>query len=349
METLRAFSADQKRRRQDCAKEILTQRLLHRRKSEEKKEKVAPSSNMCDILKNAVRLISRLPEAEKKDLLIQVNRLTQAPRHQRTQTIRTQGYSSNTREQVSTLLTSSRTSVNIAGLELAKMMSIKAATDPPTFKAKDDRGLFRANFAKRAMTLNAAGMLASGIKFKRGLTRKETVKYYMPIRTRLEKLWLALLKMRKMRLTPREVAHEKVFSHTPYEHPYSEQFFLIVKLGDVKAIASYITYNRYLVHDFDPVRQTVLHWATRRNYLEITEMLLKAGANVDATDMMGRTPLFFAAKNSFVDMVKLLISYEADPFLASKKGETPHNATNHQYIKMYIKKAQLVYEIISSA
>ena len=63
---------------------------------------------------------------------------------------------------------------------------------------------------------------------------------------------------------------------------------------------------------------------------------------MDARDIMGRTALFFAAKGDLVNIVKRLISYQADPFQGTKRGETPHDVTKDPYIKLYIKKAQQV-------
>lgn len=171
---------------------------------------------------------------------------------------------------------------------------------------------------------------------------KKPEKYFVKKMTRIEKLWTAILNMRKMRLTPKELAAEQIFSKIPYEHKDSEQFFIAVKLRDVAKINEMLKANRYLVFDFDSVKQTPLHWAVKRGYAEVVEALLRAGAKLDAMDLMGQTPLFLAAKHSFVEVVKLLISQQADPFQPNKKGVTPHDATSNQFIKLYIKKAQLV-------
>jgi len=170
----------------------------------------------------------------------------------------------------------------------------------------------------------------------------ETIKYFIKARTRLEKLWFSIIKMRKMKLTPDILVKNHVFTKKPYEHELSEEFFVAVKLGEFAAVRRYLRINRYLVHDFDSCKQTALHWAAKRGYIDIVDLLIKTGCDVDAVDIMGRSALLFAAKGDFMDVVKLLICGQADPFQFSKHGETPHNLAKNHFIKLYIKKAQQV-------
>lgn len=72
------------------------------------------------------------------------------------------------------------------------------------------------------------------------------------------------------------------------------------------------------------------------------DKLLKEGANIDAVDLMGRTALYFAVKKDYVEIIKLLIYYQADPFIARKNGKRPRDLTNNPFVKLYLKKAQMV-------
>lgn len=75
-------------------------------------------------------------------------------------------------------------------------------------------------------------------------------------------------------------------------------------------------------------------------YLELVKALLDHGANVNArlgeklwfrslfsdstwVDPAGATPLWRAAQSSDIDTIRLLVSYKADPKLATKNGDTP--------------------------
>lgn len=64
-----------------------------------------------------------------------------------------------------------------------------------------------------------------------------------------------------------------------------------------------------------------LHVAVRKGNIFSLEHLLKAGANVEATDADGSTPLFLAATDA--DETALLMAYGADIHKPDKRGRTP--------------------------
>jgi ankyrin repeat protein len=51
--------------------------------------------------------------------------------------------------------------------------------------------------------------------------------------------------------------------------------------------------------------------------------MIERGANVNAPDKQGRTPLHWAAKYNCVDGVKLLLEKKADPTIVDGEGATP--------------------------
>jgi ankyrin repeat protein len=65
--------------------------------------------------------------------------------------------------------------------------------------------------------------------------------------------------------------------------------------------------NRFIVYDYDPVHQTALHWAAKRNRPEIIGILVDYGAFIDSKDIGGRTPLFVASKCGNIKCVKALL------------------------------------------
>lgn len=60
----------------------------------------------------------------------------------------------------------------------------------------------------------------------------------------------------------------------------------------------------------EPDGTTALHWAAHRNDLEIAELLIRAGANVNATNRYGVPPLSLAATNGNAGMLELLLKAE---------------------------------------
>lgn len=69
---------------------------------------------------------------------------------------------------------------------------------------------------------------------------------------------------------------------------------------------------------------TALHWATYRDDVEMAQMLIKAGANLNVKTRIGEmTPLFMAAKNGSAVMIELLLKAESSAKVSNSNGTTP--------------------------
>ena len=82
------------------------------------------------------------------------------------------------------------------------------------------------------------------------------------------------------------------------------------KLGEMRPLTEY----------------TPLHAANEKNQklsLEFTTLLLENGANVNAQDSMGNTPLHYAYGSNFVNCVKLLIDYGANTSIKNNNDHFP--------------------------
>ncbi|KXZ41606.1 hypothetical protein GPECTOR_367g148 [Gonium pectorale] len=77
------------------------------------------------------------------------------------------------------------------------------------------------------------------------------------------------------------------------------------------------------VNAADKVGETPLHVATSEGHLEVVKELLAARADVNATDKDERTPLHFAASKWHLEVVKELLAAGADVKAANKDAATP--------------------------
>src|SRR5262245_53757283 len=66
----------------------------------------------------------------------------------------------------------------------------------------------------------------------------------------------------------------------------------------------------------EPDGSTALHWASYRDDVDSADVLIRAGARVNAANDLGATPLWAAAQNGSEAMVRRLLAAGADPNLA---------------------------------
>ncbi|CDW87853.1 ankyrin repeat-containing protein [Stylonychia lemnae] len=86
-------------------------------------------------------------------------------------------------------------------------------------------------------------------------------------------------------------------------------------------------------------KMTALHWAVKRNYISMAEMLLKNDSKKDSQDILGRTPIHLAAKLNYFEMTKLLLRYKTNLNIKNKKGLTPVEIAGSDDILNLISKA----------
>jgi|WetSurMetagenome_2_1015567.scaffolds.fasta_scaffold24871_1 uncharacterized protein len=104
-------------------------------------------------------------------------------------------------------------------------------------------------------------------------------------------------------------------------------FFKAVKDGDVAKVKEYLEKDKSLVNAVDSsngINETALGIVTFAGNKELTELLIKNGANVNFQDAYGVAPIHGAARTNKLDVIKVLLENKADINLPTTTGkETP--------------------------
>mmetsp|Transcript_24416 Transcript_24416/g.17168 ORF Transcript_24416/g.17168 Transcript_24416/m.17168 type:complete len:98 (+) Transcript_24416:641-934(+) len=84
-------------------------------------------------------------------------------------------------------------------------------------------------------------------------------------------------------------------------------------MGKTELVREMLKDDRFHVFDIDDLSLTALHWAVKRNHLEIMKILIKKGAIVNCFDMLNRTPLYLATIQANDQAVSMLLDCKANP------------------------------------
>jgi hemoglobin len=110
--------------------------------------------------------------------------------------------------------------------------------------------------------------------------------------------------------------------HTPLY--YAANHVDLSRPADGKAVAeSLIRHGADVNVHSGPTRGTPLHTAARRDNVIVARVLLVAGADVEARDIKGETPLRRALNCRQPAMIGLLLAHGANPDAPDKRGVTP--------------------------
>jgi hypothetical protein len=130
----------------------------------------------------------------------------------------------------------------------------------------------------------------------------------------------------------------------PYSHPESGNFFKALKLGKIAELRKMISIKPSLINTVDFVGQTALHWAVKRDELQLVEFLASHGADLNAVDMTNRSPLFIALRLDRAAIVKHLLDCGADPYLRSMdeilSNPAAKNSASWVYFQDHLKRLE---------
>lgn len=131
------------------------------------------------------------------------------------------------------------------------------------------------------------------------------------------------------------------FPKKPFDHPMGRSFISASKFGDNDHLKELmIANNKYLIYQYDHFNFTALHWATRRNHIKTVDFLLHHHSYVNATDIWGRTPLYYAIDNGNQHIVYKLLECNSSPW-STKGCDYVEVAKGDQEVIYYIKKFRM--------
>ncbi|XP_075428918.1 BCL-6 corepressor-like protein 1 isoform X2 [Ascaphus truei] len=108
------------------------------------------------------------------------------------------------------------------------------------------------------------------------------------------------------------------------------------RLGYKDVVLYCLQRDRGDINHRDNAGYTALHEACARGWTDILQILLDHGANVNCSAQDGTRPIHDAVVNDNLETVWLLLSYGADPTLATYSGQTPTKLASSEAMRTFL-------------
>jgi ankyrin repeat protein len=96
--------------------------------------------------------------------------------------------------------------------------------------------------------------------------------------------------------------------------------FNAVKTNNFYEVISLIESDLYLRFQLNEFKKTILHCAIDRKLVKMTQLLIHLGCDLNAKDLKGRTPLFYALRAEFRQIAAILIANFSTCFCTDTDG-----------------------------
>ena len=149
--------------------------------------------------------------------------------------------------------------------------------------------------------------------------------------------------LKHIQITLEEILHNYKISKTAFIYPQTEYLIMSIRNKNFETCCDILDKYKYIVLDHDYFNLTPLHWAAKLNYFQIIPKLIAYGAPVNAQNLWGNTPLHFSANKNYFETSIFLLLYLASPFIKNKHNKTPFDCNKDVQINIISKKIKDIH------
>ena len=116
-----------------------------------------------------------------------------------------------------------------------------------------------------------------------------------------------------------EIIKEYKISNHIFNFDQTRHLNYFIKIKDLKKSLLILSNFHHLVLDIDQFYMTPLHYAAKYNFYQVIPHLMSYGAYVDAKNSFGVTPLILCLKKNYCESMIILFLHMANPFVKFNK------------------------------
>ena len=140
--------------------------------------------------------------------------------------------------------------------------------------------------------------------------------------------------IKRLNVSYEEIIYKYKIYPNPFHFSKTEELILAIRNKNYDLCCDILDNFKYIVLDYDYFNFTPLHWAAKVNFYQIIPKLISYGSSVNEQNFMGETPLHISAQKTYYESTALLLIYLASPFIKNKNNRKPIDCT---------KDVQLIY------
>ena len=168
------------------------------------------------------------------------------------------------------------------------------------------------------------------------IEKRKIVKKVIKGKTLLNKLKRFIIKkivyIKHLSISLKDILNDYKISKIAFAFPQTEHLIMEIRNKNYNLCCNILDRYKHIVLDFDYFHSTPLHWAAKINFYEIIPKLISYGAPINEQNLWGDTPLHYSLEQNYFETSILLLLYSASPFINNKRNKKPFDyATDVQF------------------
>ena len=149
--------------------------------------------------------------------------------------------------------------------------------------------------------------------------------------------------LRHLQINFKEIINNYKMSKTAFSYPQTEYLIMAIRNKNYDDCCDILDKYKHIVLDFDFFHFTPLHWAAKLNFFEIIPKLISYGAPVNEQNLWGDTPLHISVTQKYYETSIFLLLYLASPFIKNNSNQKPFDCNNDVQLNTMYKKIRDIH------